>query len=76
MLIKWIRQRKVWKFGDNIDTDVIIPGRYLRTFNPEDLAWHVMAGEREDFASEVESEILSWLMIILAVDLQENKQSQ
>lgn len=46
---------KVWKFGDNIDTDVIIPGRYLRTFNPEDLARHVMAGEREDFASEVES---------------------
>ncbi|BBL62840.1 3-isopropylmalate dehydratase small subunit [Methanobrevibacter arboriphilus] len=46
---------KVWKFGDNIDTDVIIPGRYLRTFNPEDLARHVMAGEREDFASVVES---------------------
>ena len=46
---------KVWKFGDNIDTDVIIPGRYLRTFNPEDLARHVMVGEREDFASKVES---------------------
>ncbi|MCL2687274.1 MAG: homoaconitase small subunit [Methanobrevibacter sp.] len=46
---------KVWKFGDNIDTDVIIPGRYLRTFDPKDLAKHVMAGEREDFASEVKS---------------------
>lgn len=45
---------KVWKFGDNIDTDVIIPGRYLRTFDPNDLASHVMAGEREDFASDVE----------------------
>jgi len=45
---------KVWKFGDNIDTDVIIPGRYLRTFNPEDLACHVMEGERKDFASSVE----------------------
>jgi len=44
---------KVWKFGDNIDTDVIIPGRYLRTFNPKDLARHVMAGERENFAKEV-----------------------
>jgi len=45
---------KVWKFGDNIDTDVIIPGRYLRTFDPKDLARHVMEGEREDFASNVE----------------------
>ncbi|MCL2115876.1 MAG: homoaconitase small subunit [Methanobrevibacter sp.] len=44
---------KVWKFGDNIDTDVIIPGRYLRTFDPKDLANHVMEGERKDFASKV-----------------------
>lgn len=46
---------KVWKFGENIDTDVIIPGRYLRTFDPNDLARHVMAGEREDFAENVKS---------------------
>ncbi|RBQ24443.1 Isopropylmalate/citramalate isomerase small subunit [Candidatus Methanobinarius endosymbioticus] len=46
---------KVWKFGDNIDTDVIIPGRYLRTFDPNDLVRHVMAGEREDFAENVQS---------------------
>ena len=46
---------KVWKFGDNIDTDVIIPGRYLRTFDPSDLARHVMVGEREDFAENVKS---------------------
>lgn len=44
---------KVWRFGDNIDTDVIIPGRYLRTFDPKDLARHVMAGEREDFADNI-----------------------
>jgi len=43
----------VWKFGSNIDTDVIIPGRYLRTFDPKDLASHVMEGERADFASKV-----------------------
>ena len=46
---------KVWKFGDNIDTDVIIPGRYLRTFNPKDLARYVMIGERDDFAKEVKN---------------------
>lgn len=46
-------QGKVWKFGDNIDTDVIIPGRYLRTFDPNELAAHVLEGEREDFAKLV-----------------------
>src|SRR5574344_2848021 len=44
---------KVWEFGDNIDTDVIIPGRYLRTFNPNDLAEHVLEGERADFTNNV-----------------------
>ena len=44
---------EVWKFGNNIDTDVIIPGRYLRTFNPQDLAEHVLEGEREDFTKNV-----------------------
>ena len=43
----------VWNFGDNIDTDVIIPGRYLRTFNPKDLALHVLEGERADFTKNV-----------------------
>ena len=45
---------KVWNFGDNIDTDVIIPGRYLRTFNPNDLALHVLEGERPDFTENVQ----------------------
>ena len=47
-------QGKVWKFGDNIDTDVIIPGRYLRTFSLDDLAAHVMEGVDPDFAKNVE----------------------
>lgn len=45
---------KVWKFGDNIDTDVIIPGRYLRTFSLDDLAAHVMEGVDPDFAENVQ----------------------
>ncbi|MDO5850417.1 MAG: homoaconitase small subunit [Methanobacteriaceae archaeon] len=45
---------KVWNFGDNIDTDVIIPGRYLRTFDPNDLALHVLEGERADFTKNVQ----------------------
>jgi 3-isopropylmalate/(R)-2-methylmalate dehydratase small subunit len=32
------------KFGDNIDTDVILPGRYLVLIDPKDLAKHVMEG--------------------------------
>lgn len=45
---------KTWTFGENIDTDVIIPGRYLRTFNPQDLADHVLEGERPDFTKNVQ----------------------
>jgi len=48
-----IIEGKTWIFGDNIDTDVIIPGRYLRTFNPQDLADHVLEGERPDFTKNV-----------------------
>jgi len=44
---------KVWKFRDSIDTDVIIPGRYLRTFSLDELASHVMEGEDPEFAKNV-----------------------
>ena len=47
-------QGTVFKYGDNVDTDVIIPGRYLRTFNPQDLADHVLEGERPDFTKNVQ----------------------
>jgi 3-isopropylmalate dehydratase small subunit len=33
---------KVWKFGDNVDTDAIIPARYLNTSDPQELAAHCM----------------------------------
>jgi 3-isopropylmalate/(R)-2-methylmalate dehydratase small subunit len=44
---------RVWKFGDNIDTDVIIPGRYLDNYSPEYLAKHVMEGVDPSFSSSV-----------------------
>ena len=33
---------RIWKFGDNIDTDAIIPARYLNTWDPKALAAHCM----------------------------------
>ena len=44
---------KVWKFGDNIDTDVIIAARYLNTSDPEILAKYVMEDADKDFSSKV-----------------------
>ena len=35
---------KVWKYGDNVDTDGIIPARYLNVSTPEELARHCMEG--------------------------------
>ena len=40
---------KVIRYGDNIDTDVIIPGRYLTRSDPEHLAEHCMEGLDPDF---------------------------
>ena len=44
---------KVWRYGDNVDTDVIIPARYLNSFDPKDLAAHVMVDIDETFAPNV-----------------------
>lgn len=44
---------KVWRYGDNIDTDVIIPARYLNSFDPKDLASHCMEDIDESFAKNV-----------------------
>lgn len=43
----------VHKFGDNIDTDVIIPARYLNAPSPEELAKHCMEDIDPAFASRV-----------------------
>ncbi len=44
---------RAWKFGDNIDTDVIIPGKYLRTTDMSVFAAHVMEGIDPEFSRKV-----------------------
>jgi len=43
-----------WKYGDNIDTDVIIPARYLNVSTPEELACHCMEDVSPGFAGDVQ----------------------
>jgi len=49
MLIKG----KVWLFGNDIDTDVIIPAKYLNTSDPKELVKHVMEGVDRDFSNKI-----------------------
>ncbi len=45
---------KVYKFGSNIDTDAIIPARYLNTFDPQELARHCMEDADAEFPNKVQ----------------------
>ena len=45
----------VFKYGDNVDTDVIIPARYLNSFDPQELASHAMVDIDPEFAGKVQS---------------------
>lgn len=45
----------VWKFGDNIDTDAIIPARYLTTSDPQELAAHCMEDADPDFVNKMKA---------------------
>src|SRR6056297_1833083 len=44
---------KAFKFGDNIDTDLIIPARYLNTTDPKELAKYCMQDLDEEFTNEI-----------------------
>ncbi len=46
-------QGKVIKYGHNVDTDVIIPARYLNTSDPEELAKHCMEDLDKTFVDRV-----------------------
>ena len=45
---------RVFKYGDNVDTDVIIPARYLNAPSPEELAKHCMEDIDANFAATVQ----------------------
>jgi len=45
---------KVWRFGDNIDTDLIIAARYLNTSDPVELAKHVMEDADPKFYAKMQ----------------------
>ena len=45
----------VWKFGDHIDTDLIIPARFLNVSDKEELAKNCFADARPDFAAKAKS---------------------
>jgi 3-isopropylmalate/(R)-2-methylmalate dehydratase small subunit len=46
---------KVWKYGDNVDTDAIIPARYLNMSGEAELAAHCMEDIDADFSKKVRS---------------------
>ncbi|MFQ5899803.1 MAG: 3-isopropylmalate dehydratase small subunit [Candidatus Methylomirabilia bacterium] len=46
---------KAWKYGDNVDTDQIIPARYLVTSDPDELGQHCMEDADPEFTRKVRS---------------------
>ena len=48
-----ILQGKIWKFGSDVDTDVIIPARYLNITDPRELGTHCMEGIAPDFHKKI-----------------------
>jgi len=48
-----ILRGRAWKFGDDVDTDVIIPVKYCNTTDPQEFAKHCMEGMDPDFHKKV-----------------------
>jgi len=47
-----IMKGKAWRFGNDVDTDAIIPARYLNTSDPDELAAHCMEDADPGFPSK------------------------
>lgn len=52
--MKKVINGKVFRYGDNVDTDVICPGRFLELNNPKEIASHAMAGIDPEFPQKVQ----------------------
>ncbi len=50
---KLIVEGKVWKFGDDVNTDIVIPGRYLTITDPQELAKYTFQDLDPDFHKKV-----------------------
>jgi 3-isopropylmalate/(R)-2-methylmalate dehydratase small subunit len=48
-----ILEGNVWIFGENINTDLILPGKYLRVTDREELGKHAMEGQDPDFSQKI-----------------------
>jgi 3-isopropylmalate/(R)-2-methylmalate dehydratase small subunit len=46
---------RAWKFGNDVDTDAIIPARYLNTSDPGELAKHVMEDADREFSGKIKT---------------------
>ncbi len=51
-----ILKGRIWSFGNDIDTDAIIPARYLNTSDPQELAKHIMEDADKDFPAKVKKD--------------------
>jgi 3-isopropylmalate/(R)-2-methylmalate dehydratase small subunit len=60
-IFKSIIKGKVFKVGDDIDTDQIYPGRYLYLTFPEEMAIHAMEDVIPDFYKKIEGE--DWIIV-------------
>jgi len=60
-MFKSIITGKVFKVGDDIDTDQIYPGRYLYLTSPEEMAVHVMEDAIPNFYKKIEGE--DWIIV-------------
>jgi len=45
---------RVWKFGNDINTDLIMPGKYLELVDPEEMALHAMEGIDPEFPRKIQ----------------------